>query len=155
MAVLGQGLIQGLLGVWSVARIVIPLMIILEAAGASGILERINRAASGLFRWVGLSEEGAFPVVVAVFFGLAFGSGVIISYIDEGRVSPREVRLIGVFIALCHALVEDTALFAAVGVPVILLLAPRVAAGFLCCWALYCLMLWRNKRAVQPRVVNG
>ena len=59
-------------------------MIVLEIAAANRILERVNRWTVPLFRLVGLSEAGAFPVVVATFFGLTFGSGVIISYIGRG-----------------------------------------------------------------------
>ena len=62
-----EGLVQGLSGVWVIARIVIPLMILLEIAGANRILERLNGIMARMFRWIGLTEEGAFPVVVAVF----------------------------------------------------------------------------------------
>lgn len=155
MAVVWEGFIQGLLGVWAIARIVIPLMILLEIAGANQILEKLNRFMARMFRWIGLSEEGAFPVVVAIFFGLTFGSGVIISYLDEGRVSSREVRIIGVFIALCHALVEDTGIFLAVGVPIFFLLVPRLAAAFLCCWVLHRLMLWRAAHRSNAETLMG
>ena len=67
MMLLWEGLIQGLLGVWTIARVVIPLMIVLEIAQANGLLQRLNRVLAKLFRWIGLSEEGAFPVVVAIF----------------------------------------------------------------------------------------
>ncbi|HHT72791.1 MAG TPA: nucleoside recognition protein [Firmicutes bacterium] len=155
MGIMWEGLVQGLSGVWVIARIVIPLMILLEIAGANRILERLNGIMARMFRWIGLTEEGAFPVVVAVFFGLSFGSGVIISHLDEGKVSPREVRIIGVFMALCHALVEDTAIFLAVGVPLFFLLVPRLAAAYLCCWGLHRFMVWRERREFQGKAVNG
>lgn len=130
---------------------VIPLMIVLEIAQANGLLQRLNRVLAKLFRWIGLSEEGAFPVVVAIFFGLTFGSGVIISYLEEGKVTEQETRIIGVFIALCHALVEDTAIFMAVGVPIVFLLVPRLAAAYVCCWGLSRVLQWRvqNSPAVN------
>jgi hypothetical protein len=155
MSVLWEGLVQGLLGVWTIARVVIPLMIVLEIAATNRILERVNRWTVPLFRLVGLSEAGAFPVVVATFFGLTFGSGVIISYIEEGRVSPREVRILGVFMALSHALVEDTALFLAVGAPIAVLLIPRLTAAFVCCWGLHRFLIWKNAGTVNADAVNS
>ena len=71
------------------------------------------------------------------------------------KVSPREVRIIGVFMALCHALVEDTAIFLAVGVPLFFLLVPRLAAAYLCCWGLHRFMVWRERREFQGKAVNG
>lgn len=143
MSVLWEGIVQGATGVWTIARVVVPLMVVLEIAQANNILDKVNRGLARLFRGVGLSEAGAFPVIVAVFFGLTFGSGVIISYIDEGKVTERETRIIGAFMALCHALVEDTALFMVLGVPVFFLIVPRLLAAFFACWVLHRMMIWR------------
>ncbi len=151
MSVLWVGLIQGLSGVWTIARVVIPLIIVLEILQANGILQRLNKVLSRLFHWIGLSEEGAFPVVVAIFFGLTFGSSVIISYLEEGKVTEKETRIIGVFIALCHALVEDTAIFMAVGVPIIFLLIPRLFAAYVWCWGINRVMQWRTQNSLAVR----
>ena len=75
MSVLWEGLLQGMRGVGTIALVVIPLMITLEIAESNGWLQKLNRVVSKPFRTIGLSEEGAFPVVVAMVFGLTFGSG--------------------------------------------------------------------------------
>ncbi len=133
MSILWEGLKQGLHGVWTVARVVIPLMIILEIAQANGLLQRLNRVlARPPFRRIGLSEEGAFPVVVAMVFGLTFGSGgVILNHVQEGKITAREVKIMGTFIALAHALIEDTIIFFSLGgAPLLLLLVPRLTAAY-------------------------
>ena len=130
MTILWEGLKQGLHGVWTVARVVIPLMIILEIAQANGLLQRLNRVLARPFRRIGLSEEGAFPVVVAMVFGLTFGSGVILNHVQEGKITAREVKIMGTFIALAHALIEDTIIFFSLGAPLLLLLVPRLAAAY-------------------------
>ena len=78
MGIMWEGLVQGLSGVWVIARIVIPLMILLEIAGANRILERLNGIMARMFRWIGLTEEVPFPLLWP-FFGLSFGSGDYLS----------------------------------------------------------------------------
>ena len=130
MMVLWEGFLQGLHGVWIIARIVIPLMIVLEIAQANGLLQKLNRFFARPFRCIGLSEAGAFPVVVATVFGLTFGSGVIVNHVKEGKVTSAEARIIGTFMALSHALIEDTIIFFTLGAPIVLLLVPRVLLAF-------------------------
>lgn len=131
MNVLLEGFLQGLGGVWTVARVVVPLMIVLEIAQSNGLLQKLNRLLAKPFRVVGLSEEGAFPVVVAMVFGLTFGSGVILSHVRAGKVTAKEAKIIGTFIAVAHALIEDTIIFMTLGAPFFLLVVPRVVAAYI------------------------
>ncbi len=137
MNILWEGLKQGLYGVWTVARVVIPLMIILEIAQANGFLQRLNKFLARPFRRIGLSEDGAFPVVVAMVFGLTFGSGVILNHVQEGKVTDREVRIMGTFIAIAHALIEDTIIFFSLGAPLFVLLVPRLTAAYAMAYLVY------------------
>lgn len=131
MSVLWEGLLQGLSGVWTVARVVVPLMIVLEIAQSNGLLQKLNRVVAKPFRGIGLGEEGAFPVVVAMVFGLTFGSGVILNHVRTGKVTPKEAKVIGTFIALAHALIEDTIIFMTLGAPFLLLVAPRLILAYI------------------------
>ncbi len=135
--ILLEGLSNGIASVWVLARIVIPLMVVLEIARANRWLERINRWVHPPFRMLGLSEEGAFPVLVAVIFGLLFGSGLIIANYREGRLSCVEVQTMGGFMAICHALFEDTLIFAVLGIPLWLLVVPRTVVAILVSLVIY------------------
>ena len=136
MIVLWEGFLQGLHSVWIIARVVVPLMIVLEIAQDNNILQKLNRFLARPFKKIGLSEEGAFPVVVALFFGLTFGSGVILNHLREGKVTLEEAKIIGTFIALAHALIEDTIIFFSLGAPISLLILPRLFLAFLFSYAL-------------------
>jgi len=52
---------------------------------------------------------------VGIIFGIAYGAGVLIEEARSGRLSWKDIFLINVFLSVCHAVVEDTALFMAVG----------------------------------------
>lgn len=135
--ILWQGFMNGLQGVWTLARIVIPLMVVLEIFKANAWLDRANGVIAPPFRKIGLSQEGAFPVLVATVFGLTFGSGVILANIREGRLSQEEIRISGTFMAICHALIEDTLLFAVLGVPIWILVMPRLVLAVLASYVVF------------------
>ncbi|MDI9484578.1 MAG: nucleoside recognition domain-containing protein [Bacillota bacterium] len=130
MSVLWDGFLQGAKGVWTIAIIVIPLMIVLEIAQSNGLLHRLNRFMTKPFKILGLSEEGAFPLVVAIVFGITYGSGVILNHARTGKVTPKEARVVGTFMAVAHALIEDTIIFWVLGVPLLLLLVPRIVLAY-------------------------
>mgnify|MGYP000852380417 FL=1 len=130
MSILWEGFLQGMSGLWTVACVVIPLMIVLEIAESNGLLQKLNRLMAKPFRIIGLGEEGAFPVVVAVVFGITYGSGVIINHVRTGKVTRKEARVIGTFMAIAHALIEDTIIFWVLGAPLLLLVAPRLLLAY-------------------------
>jgi hypothetical protein len=130
MNILWEGFLQGMGGLWTVACVVIPLMIVLEIAESNGLLQKLNRLLAKPFRVIGLGEDGAFPVVVAVVFGITYGSGVIINHVRAGKVTPKEARVIGTFMAIAHALIEDTIIFWVLGAPLLLLLTPRLILAY-------------------------
>lgn len=137
MTVLWEGFVQGLQGIWTVALIVIPLMVVLEIAESNGLLQKLNRLMAKPFKVIGLGEEGAFPVVVAVVFGITYGSGVIINHVRTGKVTRKEARVVGTFMALAHALIEDTIIFWVLGAPLLLLVAPRVLLAYVMSYVVY------------------
>ncbi len=137
MSILWEGFVQGMRGLWTVALIVIPLMVVLEIADSNGLLKRLNRLMAKPFRVIGLREEGAFPVVVAIVFGITYGSGVIINHVRTGKVTRKEARVVGTFMALAHALIEDTVIFWVLGAPLLLLLAPRVILAYIMSYLVY------------------
>lgn len=140
-----EGLLNGLDGVWVLARVVIPLMVALEIAKRNNWLDKLNHVIHPPFGKLGLSEHGAFPVLVAMIFGLTFGSGVIIANIREGKLSPREIRIIGTFIAICHAMIEDTLIFVAIGAPIWILVFPRLAVAIIASLIVFRIYLWRQE----------
>ncbi|SHE85679.1 nucleoside recognition domain-containing protein [Desulforamulus putei] len=113
--------------VWQMALIIIPLMVILEIARDLKILNRIAGWMAPGMKIFRLPKEGAFPLLIGLTFGLAYGAGVIIESVKNGQLSWRDLFLINVFLILCHSVVEDTALFIAVGADGAVILISRIA----------------------------
>jgi hypothetical protein len=118
------------LSVWNIARIVFPLMIVMEFARKYKVMDLLSAALSPLTRLLGVQRGAAFPLAVGLIFGLAYGSGVIIQSAKDGEIDRRSLTLVSIFLACCHAVVEDTLLFVAIGASGWLLLGIRTFAAF-------------------------
>ena len=129
--VLKEALFGSLKSVWSIAIIVFPLMIVMEFARKYKVMDVISAGLRPLTRFLGVQRSAAFPLAVGLIFGLAYGSGVIIQSAQEGEIDLRSLTLVSIFLACCHAVVEDTLLFVAVGANGWLLLGLRTLAAFI------------------------
>lgn len=117
-----------------VAAILVPLMIVETLLRRYGVSERMGRAISPLMRIFGLQASSGVPWVVANTLGLAYGAGVLRSMVSEGTLTLREGDLLNHHIAISHSLLEDTLLFAVLGVPVLWLVVPRLAFAIGAVW---------------------
>lgn len=95
--------------------IVVPLVMVFELLRHLAIFRRTGRAVEPLMRGMGLTPAAAVPLFTGIFLGIAYGAGIIIKVARERRLPPKELFLMGLFLATCHAVVEDTLIFVAIG----------------------------------------
>jgi hypothetical protein len=114
--------------------IIMFIMIALELAKTFYLIERVTRAATPLVRFMGLDRSCTMLWMTAAIFGLAYGSAVIM---EETRTQPFEksaLTRLHLSIGVNHAMVEDPVLFLPLGLPVLWLWLPRLAAAFIVAW---------------------
>ena len=126
-----EGLRGSLLQVWHLALIVVPLMLGMQILDDLRILEKVSIQLEKVVRFLGISGAGAFPLVIGLVFGLAYGAGMIIHYARQGQLSRRELLLIVTFLSINHSVFEDTLLFVAIGANGFLILFIRFAAAIM------------------------
>ena len=129
--VLQEALVGSLSSVWSIAKVVIPLMIVMQVAKDYHWLDPLSRYLKPLTDFLGMSKESGFPLMVGLIFGLAYGAGVIVQSAKEGNLTQKDMVLLTVFLASCHAVFEDVLIFVAIGANGWLILASRIFAGLL------------------------
>lgn len=117
--------------IYSIAIIVIPIMITLQLLKNYKVLDKITKPFGFFARLFNTSNESVLPLLVGLIFGLAYGAGVIIQTAKEGNLSKRDLFLITAFLAACHAVFEDTLIFVAVGANGFILLGFRMVAAFI------------------------
>ncbi|MCT4564443.1 MAG: nucleoside recognition protein [Maledivibacter sp.] len=129
MTIVTEGLIGGFKSVFNIAIIVFPLMILMEIAKDLNLLDKIADFCKPLTKWMGVSKESAFPLAIGLVFGLAYGAGIIIQSAKEGNLDKRSLILVSIFLVCCHAVIEDTLIFVAVGANGFLLLTMRLVTA--------------------------
>jgi hypothetical protein len=95
--------------------IVVPMITFLEWAKNQRWFTRMVNSVDPLFRRVGFRQNALFPLLTGLIFGISYGAGVLIPQARSGELDPRQIFLVAAFLGICHALVEDTLLFVAVG----------------------------------------
>lgn len=123
---IGDGLGSSLTGLMKIAVIVFPLMVIMEIARDTGVMQRITRWFYPVAKPLRMSNEAVFPLLIGLVFGLSYGSGVIINAAKQGELSRRDRYAVGIFLSICHSLFEDTFILVAVGANLIWLLTSRL-----------------------------
>jgi hypothetical protein len=124
----------GLRSVLLVGAIAVPIVFLLELARGAGMLARLRRPLAPVVRALGIDERGTEALLAGLFFGLVYGAGVIVSRIEEEGLPREQVDRICIALVLCHAIVEDTLLFAPTGAalwPVVLVRVGVAAAALL------------------------
>jgi hypothetical protein len=120
------GLKSGLLGLKDIIIIVLPLMVIIELAKDSGLMERVTGRFQSLAGFFQISREAVLPLVVGLTIGFSYGSGVIIGAAKDGNLSMKDRYGITIFLSICHSLFEDTLILVAVGASLPWLLGIRL-----------------------------
>lgn len=109
--------------------VVIPLLIIIECLKDIGWLEKIASRSHGITRVFGLPGESAVGLIVGLFTGIVFGSGVIMQIREETNMTKTQLNVLFLFIGICHGIIEETVVFTAVGANGFILLISRFAAA--------------------------
>lgn len=123
--------ITALQGIIQIAVIVIPVMIFIQVLKDIEILPILARAMSPFTRLLGVSEKTGVTLLAGLLFGIAYGAGVIIQTAKEENLSKKDIYLVSIFLICSHAVVEDTLIFAPLGINIIYLLFVRIGLAML------------------------
>ncbi len=134
-AILKEALFGSLSSVLGIAKVVFPLMIVMQVAKDYHLLDHLSKYLKPLTDFLGMSRNSGFPLMVGILFGLAYGAGVIVQSAKEGNLTRKDMVLLSVFLASCHAVFEDVLIFVAIGANGWLILFARIAAGLLVTYA--------------------
>ncbi|HQL36353.1 MAG TPA: hypothetical protein PLG67_07160 [Bacillota bacterium] len=117
--------------IFKMTVIIVPLLIGIEYLKEIGWMEKLSAKLRKVSELIELPGEAALGMIVAYSVGLVFGSGVIIRIKKEVEMTRKQINTMFIFIGMCHAVVEETIIFTAVGANGIIVLVSRVLASFL------------------------
>ncbi|GAM15822.1 nucleoside recognition domain-containing protein [Mesobacillus selenatarsenatis] len=130
-AILLEGITKAGVGIFQLAIIVIPLMVVVQIMKDKQWLAVFSRWMAPITRALGMKENTSTTMAAGLLIGLAYGAGVMIQAVKEDGVSKKDVTLAFIFLVACHAVVEDTLIFIPLGIPVLPLLLIRLGVAIL------------------------
>lgn len=144
-----EGIEKAGIGIFQLAMIVIPLMIVIQILKDKKWIDTFSRWMAPVTRALGMKENTSMTLAAGLVFGLAYGAGVMIQAVKEDGVSKKDVTIAFIFLVACHAVVEDTLIFVPLGIPVLPLLLIRLCVAiFLTVIVSY---LWNKSLVVKGK----
>lgn len=107
------------------------------------ILDLLSKGMKPLMKIFGLPQQSSFMWLVANVVGLAWGSAILVDYVNSGKINKYEANLLNHHIAVSHSLLEDTLLFVAIGVSALWITFPRIIIAIVVVWGVKILL--KNK----------
>ncbi len=132
---------------FKVGAVVLGLTVAFEILRTRPWIRRFTPAARGL-GVLGLGRGAAASLAAGVVLGIVYGAGVMIPDVRSGRVPPRQAFLLALFLCTCHAVIEDTLLFAVLGGRAFWILVPRLALALVLTSVLARILSRLDKRCV-------
>lgn len=128
-----------------VVVLVFALNILQQLLKQLGIIDILSKLLRPILSVMGLPNRTSFLWIVANTLGLAYGSAVMITEVENGNISKEEADLLNYHIAVSHSNLEDMLLFAAVGASVLWMLLLRVGFAIVLVWGVK-LTVYRNHK---------
>lgn len=119
------------IGIFQLAIIVIPLMVVVQIMKDKQWLALFSRWMAPVTKLLGMKENTSTTLAAGLLIGLAYGAGVMIQAVQEDGVSKKDVTIAFIFLVACHAVVEDTLIFVPLGIPVLPLVLIRLGVAIL------------------------
>jgi hypothetical protein len=95
--------------------IITTLIIILDVLKRIKVIDFINKLLSPVLRLLGIDSDVIPITVVGLTMGLAYGGGLIINEVNNGKLKQRSVFYAMSLLCLCHSLIEDSLLMISIG----------------------------------------
>ena len=99
----------------SFLKVLIPLMIIVEILLAYKIIEWMSNKLEFISNTLTINKQSVFPLLVGIFMGITYGAGTLIEINNRTPIPKRDFILIGIFLFICHSLIEATLIFSVAG----------------------------------------
>lgn len=112
-----------------------------------GWIKWLERPMAPVLRIMGLPRQASLSWIVANLIGLAYGSAIMISMVEEGKLKKADADLLNHHIAISHSELEDPLLFLTLGYTILWLIWPRLILAILSVWLRRLEIYLRNKRS--------
>ncbi len=128
-----------------VLALIMSILIVLECLARLEWDKYLYRIFQPFMKFLGLSDRSVMLWVTAVLFGLMYGSAVILEKAREGNLTRGELERLHISIGINHSMVEDPALYMALGLNGFWLLIPKLLMAIISVQIYRLIVLIRGK----------
>ncbi|MCF6465705.1 nucleoside recognition domain-containing protein [Clostridium sp. Cult2] len=107
-----NGFRKGIITVWKLAKIVVPVYFFVTFLGFTPILNKISNFFEPVMKIIGLPGEASLPLVLGNFINLYAGLGAMASL----SLTPKQATILAIMLSFSHSLFLETAVAKKVGV---------------------------------------
>jgi len=129
------GVIVGLIRLSALVVLVIAcLMTIQHLLNKYKLIPVISRPLRPLMAVFGLPQNAAYMWIVGNVLGLSYGSAVMLEIEQQGLISREESNEVNFHLSMNHSMLEDTLIFAALGISPLWIISTRVLFAMVVVW---------------------
>lgn len=115
--------------------IVVTLIFLQTLLEEFDMLNTISIPFKPLMIVMGLPTASALQWLVGNVFGLSYGGAMLIDQVERGYITKNDANLMNWHLSISHSLLEDTILFAMMGIGVEWLIFPRLFLAIIVVWS--------------------
>lgn len=114
--------------------IIFGLMIVQRQMEAYNLIPRLSRPLRPLMRIFGLPEDASYMWLVGNVLGISYGCAVMTDLEERGIITKEEANDVNYHLIMNHSLIEDTCVFAAIGISAFWIVSTRVLFALIVVW---------------------
>jgi len=117
-----------------ILAVIVLAMIFQEVLISLGLIKYLFNFFKPIIRFMGLPSRVTFAWLVAVLAGVTYGAAIIIEESKKGLVSAEELGYLQISIGINHSMIEQIAIYGALGLNVAFIVLPRLLTAIIAVW---------------------
>ena len=109
-------------------------MVIQRLIEALHLLKPLSKIFAPLMRIFGLPQQVSYMWLVGNVLGISYGSAVMLELQEKKLISKEDANDVNYHLIMNHSMLEDTIVFAATGIPALLIISTRVFFALILVW---------------------
>lgn len=126
VASIRKGTLSGVKVLWELAKVIIPVAILVRVLEGTGLMVYISNALAPLMHLFGVPGEGALVLVSANLSSVYAGLGTMAALTT---LTVKQKTILAAMMMICHSSISETALMAKTGAKAGWMLAVRFVAS--------------------------
>lgn len=114
--------------------IIFGLMIVQRLMEAYNLIPRLSRPLRPLMKLFGLPEDASYMWLVGNVLGISYGCAVMTDLEDRGVITRQEANDVNYHLIMNHSIIEDTCVFASIGISAFWIVSTRVLFALIVVW---------------------